>query len=349
VCYPWTAAKAARAVADRLWGVHQAYMKKGVNVGYINHIVISVPESEYDDFDLKKQKKKMRKYAKGIGLSGGCVLFHPWRLKGVVEDCFHELRQVGLKGGDWAQVHRNVLKDQSGIHLGIEFTDMSDYIEFGPHWHIVGYFRIKEKSDDFERRTGWTYINVTMKFHRPPLDKDGIRGTVSYLATHHCVFPGKQSITYFGCASPNKVHCDVKVHMEFAKCPDCYVKHDILDLSGSVIDTRERGVLYKIPVKSGDGIPRKSRVKLNPNKRFQSQSPVFLKNLQSDIACRVFKFNPSLYEKAFDYRVSRCYTVIVPKPREPRGSDEPKEKYRSYSWCNGRKYYLLSCKKTVAQ
>jgi hypothetical protein len=316
VCYPWTASKAARSVADRLWGVSKAYMKMGEDIGYINHLMLSVPESEYEGFDLEKQKKLMRKYAKDIGLTGGAVIFHPWRLKGVVEDCFHELRQVGLKGGNWDKIHKNILKGQSGIHLGIEFTDMSDYIEFGPHWHIIGYFRIKEKSNDFFARTGWTYKNITMEHHRPPLDKNGIKGTIQYLCTHHCVFPGKQSITYFGVASPNKVHCAVKVQMEFAKCPDCYVKHNVLDLSGAVVSTNERGILWKIPVKGDNGV----------------------NDLQRKIDYREFKFNPKDYFKAFDYRVTRFYTVITHRVlHDPK---KPVYTSKAYSYCNKKKYYL---------
>ncbi|HEY9758841.1 MAG TPA: hypothetical protein V6C97_26975 [Oculatellaceae cyanobacterium] len=230
-CLPWTSSRAARRVAERLSGCHAALHAAGGSPGNINHVMLSVPASEYDGFDLDKMWGKAKDYAKQIGFSGGAIAFHPCRIKGGRAGEKRILRAMkiqGLKGGSWVGVHADV--------LGLD--DWRDYAVFSPHFHIVGYFKLKEQSDEFYHRTGWTYKNITWsKRHRAEGHKD-IRRIFAYVLTHHAVVPGKQNVRYFGNISYNKMFTKTWKETELKACPDCSEQ------------------MYRIPVKSADEVKK---------------------------------------------------------------------------------------------
>lgn len=212
VCLHWTAARAALRIAERLLLCLIALCAFGTYPGHINHFVLSVPASEYDNFDLDKMKKQAVKYAKQIGISGGAIAFHPYR---VIEDLKKPIRRAmkarGLDGGDWVGIHANVLG------LG----SWREYVVFSPHFHIVGYFKLKEKSNDFVRRTGWVYKNISVAEHRYAENQEGVRRIFAYALTHHAIAKGKHNVTYFGNASYNKFETDVWKEIQAKSCPDC--------------------------------------------------------------------------------------------------------------------------------
>jgi len=328
ICYPWTASKRARESANRLCGVYEAWKNHGVDLGYINQIVISVPESEYADFDEKKYAKRMRKEAKKIGLSGGLAVFHPYRVLDEIEEVLRiVMQEKGIEGGNWVGIHQNILR--FGYLNGRLIDTWLDYVEFAPHWHIIGFFKLKEKSDAFYERTGWTYKNVSMEKYHEPLNKDGVRGTLRYLCTHHRIEKGKQSVTYFGKAAPNQVLHETIVERKVAKCPQCSAEYQEMDLEGKVTCIITKGDLYKIPV------------------RGEREADEIIE----DIRLRRFKFDPKLYEKAWYPVVHHFYSVRTEfnkksKPAKivddsrlhersclppiPEATEEEKEWYRAY-------------------
>lgn len=286
VCYPYTANKRARETSNRLWGVYKAWQANGTDLGFFNHVVISAPPSEYDNFDEKKMAKKVRKHAKEIGLSGGAVIFHPFRISDEIEDIFREERKAGtLKVSNWIAVHQNILK--GSVINGRSIETWHDYVEFSPHWHIVGYFKLKERSDSFYERTGWTYKNVSWEKYHEALDKDGAKRTIAYLCTHHRYQKGRQSVTYFGKAAPNQVSRTTTVEFKVAKCPECSKDYMAVDLEGKSIETISKGDLYRIPVLSRKEADR----------------------IIEDIRFRRFKFRPEDYNKAWYPEVHHFYTV----------------------------------------
>lgn len=211
-CYHWTAAKAARRIADRVYGCYLAWRSFGKNLGYVNHFEFSVPESEYEGFDKDSNKAKAVAYAKDVGVSGGAVAFHPYRIKKELQRPVRlAMEAAGMKGGSWDGIHSDVLG------LG----DWRNYAVFGPHFHIVGYFSMKEKSNEFQKRTGWVYKNISWSKRHHAEDKDAVRRIFSYLLTHHSVSKGKQNVTYFGTASYSKVSKKSYKEKELKKCPDC--------------------------------------------------------------------------------------------------------------------------------
>lgn len=206
-CHIWTAARAAHRVEERLLGVSRAYAAVGKYPGRIHHIILSVPLSEYEDFDLEKCYKKAYKYAEMIGISGGAVVFHAYRIRDEYDKPLIEaVKEAGFQGGKWAGVHEDILK------LG----SWKAYVVYGLHFHVLGYYpKIVMRSNVFHSLTGWTYkaVNVTKK-------RDVFQ-TARYLLTHHAVIDGKQAVRYFGIAAYNKTSVKILKSKDFKKCPKC--------------------------------------------------------------------------------------------------------------------------------
>lgn len=127
-CLHWTATRAAKRIAERIIGSHAALCDTGTYPGHVNHFTFSPPAWVYDNFDLDKMKKLVIKYAKQVGISGGAIAFHPYRIKGNLKKPIRRaMKAMGLEGGEWDGVHANV--------LGLE--SWRDYAYFSPHFHIV--------------------------------------------------------------------------------------------------------------------------------------------------------------------------------------------------------------------
>lgn len=211
-CLHWTAARAGRRVAERLIGSHAALCDTGTYPGHVNHVMLSVPVSEYDGFDETEMKKLAVKYAKQIGISGGAIAFHPYRIKGDLKKPIRlAMKAQGLEGGDWVGVHANVLG----------FKSWRDYAVFSPHFHVVGYFKLKEQSDAFIRRTGWVYKNVSMSERHHAEGFEDVRRIFTYILTHHSIAPRRHNVTYFGNASYSKIETKTWKETQLKKCPDC--------------------------------------------------------------------------------------------------------------------------------
>lgn len=211
-CLHWTAARAAKRIAERLLGCHAALCDTGVYPGHVNHFTFSPPISEYGNFDLDKMKKMAVKYAKQVGISGGSIAFHPYRIKGDLKKRIRRaMKAMGLEGGDWVGVHANVLGLKS----------WRDYVYFSPHFHIVGYFKLKEQSNDFIRRTGWVYKNISMSERHRAEGYGDVCRIFAYILTHHAIEKRRHSVTYFGDAYYSKFETKTWKEIELKKCPDC--------------------------------------------------------------------------------------------------------------------------------
>jgi Zn finger protein HypA/HybF involved in hydrogenase expression len=250
-CYPWAASRAARRAADRLKGCFFAWNEYGVKPGYFNHIELSVPPVLYSEFDTNKFKAMAVKYAKRIGLTGGIVIFHPYRIKEEYQRSIQQALSILIsegkiergerKIGSWEGIHKNVLN----------LSSWKDYVRFSPHYHFVGYFRMEEKSNIFCRATAWTYTNISMKKRKGEEDEAATRRIISYLLTHHSVVTGKQNYTYFGLASYNKVTKVTRRERKYKQCPRCESDmYKIAVYSETEIEAIESG-LRKIEIREG--------------------------------------------------------------------------------------------------
>ncbi|HEX3037301.1 MAG TPA: hypothetical protein VHT73_19630, partial [Thermodesulfobacteriota bacterium] len=173
------------------------------------HIELSIPAGEYHDFNKTKKYSRAIKYAKQIGISGGGVVFHAFRIKKEYQRPIQQaIKAAGKKMGSWEGVRENV--------LGLPSRE--DYLIFSPHFHIVGYFRLKQKSSDFYKETGWTYKNISWSKGRGSEEQDGVFKIFAYILTHHYHESGKQAIHYFGSASKNKVSRETWKEKKCKKC-----------------------------------------------------------------------------------------------------------------------------------
>lgn len=207
-CYFYTASRAAHRVESRLMGVQLAYANYGKHPGKIMHITFSVPESDYEGFDLDAYYKKCIKHADMIGVLGGAVVFHPYRIKSDLrKPVYDAVKTLCLKGGLWSGIHSDVL------HLG----NWKEYVYFAPHFHVLGYYpKIVMKSNVFHDLTGWVYKAIGVSQQR------NVYRTARYLLTHTAVPEGhKQAVHYFGIASNSKTTVESIKIKEFKKCPEC--------------------------------------------------------------------------------------------------------------------------------
>jgi len=171
-----------------------------------------LPASEYVGFDLGKGRTKAVALAKEIGVSGGSIVYHERRIKKDLKKLIGDsMRTSGLKGGLWAGVHADV--------LGLSSVD--DYTVFSPHYHITGSFRLKEKSNKFFKRTGWTYKNISWAKRHRVVSKKDVKKIVTYQLTHHAVSVGKHAVTYFGTVSYNKVTKKTYKEKQLKTCLRC--------------------------------------------------------------------------------------------------------------------------------
>lgn len=191
--YFYTAERAAGRIEDRLLGCINAYKTIRSRIGRINHVTFSLPPgSEEESFVLSTAWEAAKNHAKDIGFLGGLMTFHPYRIhKGLHWKIMQALRaRPDLKGGLWRGVHEDILK------LG----SIEKYLYWSPHFHFLGFFpQTKELSSDFYKRTGWAYKNID------PGKNRNVFTTARYILTHQAIVPGKQSYTYFGICSPNKL------------------------------------------------------------------------------------------------------------------------------------------------
>lgn len=213
ICYYEASKQAATRVDDRLHGAYHAWSKFGYKLGKVNrydflvkHFTFSLPASEYGNFDLKKAKKKLRKSLSMVGLVGGAVVFHPYRIKDQYNKPIYDALQTAeLRGGNWRGVQGDILN----------LKCWEEYVEFAPHFHVLGFFpKMLMKSSDYEAKTGWVYKNIE------PYKKRDVYKTARYILTHHAVLEG-HSVTYFGICSYNKLSTRIIKETIRKQCPNC--------------------------------------------------------------------------------------------------------------------------------
>lgn len=189
------------------------------------HVIFSVPAAAYDDFNYEKACKKCIEFTKTIGILGGSIIFHPYRIKKEYhKPLFDALKGLSLPGGIWRAVHDNLLN----------LNSWEDYVYFSPHFHVLGYYpKIVVKSDVFYETTGWTYKAIGVTQQR------NVFRTARYLLTHHAVPEGhKQAVHYFGIASYSKTSVESLKVTTFKACPACGSENYYIIHCGSVMFSR---------------------------------------------------------------------------------------------------------------
>jgi hypothetical protein len=108
----------------------------------------------------------------------------------------------------------------------LELDNWREYVEFGIHAHITGFFKMKETSDHFYERTGCVYKNITVerciknKIPIKPEDFDSLKTIIAYELGHHAFRQGKHGITQFGILKDWKEENEGTDYF-YEKCGDC--------------------------------------------------------------------------------------------------------------------------------
>lgn len=217
-CYRSTINRASKRVEERIKATSKAFqVYKLPSLREPAHFTFSLPESMYHqlafDEGLKKAKAQCLTYAQQVGIVGGLVIFHPYRIK----DCYkaelsHYLKQLPKeqRKGHWHLVRQDALNLGSWKH----------YVVYSPHFHLIGFMpKLLEKSDSFHKRTQWVYKNITAKSKSKRIET--LSGTVFYLLTHAAYIPGKQVVTYFGVSSTNSLSVERMKEKELISCEHC--------------------------------------------------------------------------------------------------------------------------------
>lgn len=206
-CYFWNASDSAYDVVQRLLGVQRANAAIGKHPGRILHVTFSVPLSEWEDFRLDKARRKLYRFAKMVGIYGGAVVFHAYRIREELKvPLLDAMKGTGLIGGLWAGVHEDLLG------LG----SWKSYVVLGPHFHVLGFYpHVLMKSNVFYETTGWTYKAIGVTRTR------NVFKTARYQLSHVAIDGSLQAITYFGVAAYNMTCVETVKTITFETCPKC--------------------------------------------------------------------------------------------------------------------------------
>jgi hypothetical protein len=185
--------------------------------GEAEHIIISNPESDYE-LPYDKLKAKTLKIAFGLGIVGGCIIFHAFR--------FANKREARIKG----------------IEMGWYFS---------PHFHILGFILggygrcrncSKVKADDYGKPcericSGCSGFEARVREQnklngyiiKVKDKRQTIGGTIWYQANHATIVSGDKrpnSVSWFGVCSCRRMHFTPEKRKSL--CPLCL--HEITDL-----------------------------------------------------------------------------------------------------------------------
>ena len=206
-CWGDWAGKAARRVSDRLRGVRSfIYHERPGDyhqVKRIRHIVFSPPHGMLKEDDgLDAAKRVWRRLERSMHLLYmGTVFYHPYRIRDDVEErlkCY--MRERGLAddpgdyqdGGYWALVRADV--------LGLGCRDA--YIEFSPHYHVLGSGGLMPSDKFFEKTHGWVYVMLGARHMRIRINPktgaivDEVAITAKYILSHAGVEKSKETGRY---------------------------------------------------------------------------------------------------------------------------------------------------------
>lgn len=220
-CYGSAAHQAAQRIEDRVLGIGAVLRLNEVKTRYPNHVIISPPDNTFKPSDdLSVWRGTIYKIARNIGMIGGTVVFHPYRIEKGILELLKPLNKKGGSGGFWRLIHENALK------LG----SWRDYVYWSPHFHIIGFMpEIKLKSDELYQATGYVYKVVKYKtgkskggveLYKPQIPS--VKAVANYLLTHHAYIKGSTGYAYFGILSYNKAKViGEELEIESARCPKC--------------------------------------------------------------------------------------------------------------------------------
>jgi hypothetical protein len=152
------------------------------------HAVASPPTGEVTSLaDVKRYRRKAQSRLREAGLRGGVMVFHGFRVKGVVKETFEELKDAeAVEGGIWQYVRENG-------------RDWRSQVYWSPHFHVIGV------APEFEPEEGddWVVKRLSTADALESLRDDGPYHSVGkmsrYILSHATFEPeGMRAVSWFG-------------------------------------------------------------------------------------------------------------------------------------------------------
>jgi hypothetical protein len=252
VCHSKYAQSHGSDVSDFLDGSNRAYYNAGVKLGYLKHYTISPPQDwaieqakTYKGF--KKVRDKAKKHLQALGLVGGSIVFHYYRLLPQISDL---IKKQGYgtgkvsKGSLW----QGALDDCLG--LGSVYS----YVYPSPHFHVIAVGRNSD-TNVYYAKTGWL-LKLINSINERSLSRRyrHLKNVATYQLNHasRLVQNGKyktHAVSYFGCFSSHYVGVEQEfLQQEAYPCPVCdkdYLHRCAMSTDPDYIDT-ENGILWHI-------------------------------------------------------------------------------------------------------
>jgi hypothetical protein len=204
ICYETWASLEAKKVAHRLMA-----WKSYANLDYYpDHVIVSVPYKEWE-LSYLMLRKKVYSILKRVGIKGGMLCFHAYRLKPRCgqRSCWGCSKRKGCSSKAW---------------------------EYGPHFHAFTYGFIDGRATKkIEKENGWIVENKGQR-----IGFDTIRRVIRYQLSHACIcrqgfvsektgkLPRIMTVTWFGNLSYNNKQEVLGVDGELLKDSDGTVKYD---------------------------------------------------------------------------------------------------------------------------
>jgi len=172
----------AITATNKVWAVRQLnHPELFDRERVLQHIVISVPEREWEEIYTEEGFDRLRTQAmrivSEIGIVGGVAVFHPFRRNGVDDD------KVGT---EYIPTDSNNMDTMSW--------------RLGPHFHVIGYGFVQQNSIAWMSSHGGWLFKAIRTGKDKIVTKKQLYGTIRYVISHCGVCDGarKQAINYVG-------------------------------------------------------------------------------------------------------------------------------------------------------
>jgi len=213
VCHGSWAKRESQAILERLLGVREAYRAEGLKLRSPRAFVVSPPQDwavelafSGEDGDYGRLKSGLYRVLRENGFLGGCAVFHPYR---ILPELKPVLKKAGYGRGE-AGLWEGVLCDALGL------GGWERYVYPSPHFHVLGFGRLKGSREFYEDTGGWTYKNLGSRD-----SEKSIVGTARYMLSHAGVSGGFHVVVWFGIASYSMVGSLKSKVQELVRCEAC--------------------------------------------------------------------------------------------------------------------------------
>jgi hypothetical protein len=245
-CMPSWSNKAARRIAERIRGYIEcanndqsmldeddfmASIWHKDNTRYLNHYIMSCrPEMVNPRTPFNAIKQMGRQTAARAGITGGVMIFHPYRIKKALQTKLKyvcrsvcRMNEEDREKKFWELVREDVLK------LG----GWRAYIEWGPHFHVIGFGKLPEQKTPEQKEAvketmgGWIVLWIrhvqTERYFNGQDVEDPIASLAAYILSHAGYQAGRKIPSWLGVCGPNRLKkAGAPEHKsEAVVCPKC--------------------------------------------------------------------------------------------------------------------------------